>query len=941
MGKAQVGLEYLVLVSFFLLVVTPLFYLASDRSQKTTNLREAQITVDKLENAINTVYADGHPAQREILVFIPELVNASHSYMNASTINYGINFDDRVTDVFADTATCLQGTLPVQPGYYRVIVKALENGCVDIGVANVAVIPESLDALVDYSREYSQDFRITNLQEFTIQDLSVNTTGALEGRVDLSVEPGRQDDHYYESLGVGETKVLTTTFFGDNYPATYEGNFSLSGFGMANTTIPVRVTVAVGDLVISGAESAFVAIDTNKTTSLTVRNQGAGSLFDVNLTASNELSGLVDLNTNTSSVDSFVTIGSLSSGESKELSVKLVGVDYGAYSGTIVGDSTPDVAGTNEHNHSLEISVGDDTTPPVINSTSADKDYAIIGESVCVNATVTDDTEVNEAWLRVTNPDSQTYNFSMHDSGVNCAGVEGDAWYGSEFVLNVNGTWVINSSNAEDTSGNWASHQAVISVPVEGNDYIPPIISIDYPDNKSYSSNSFFVNASTNERCSSCSYNVDFSSPTNVSMNEENLTHFYSSITGLSDATHSVTVYCSDVHNNTNHTGLTRYFTVDTVDPVVENCTLNDQYLRSGESALLSCQVRDENPSSAWFVVGGEDIMGTSSGNNTYAGAYYCSETSIKEWSEAHANDTAGNEGSTSVGVNVTCDTTPPVINSTSTNQSSAEVGSYVCLSAQASDNYNLSFAWSELVTPLNTTHNVILEDTGASCAGVEGDGVYGGNLYLLAIGNWTLVTSHANDDAGNTGDDSAHENETIVVSAAEGGEGGYTYVDASRSYWFRTNGEGRNTRDSDMKSWENITTDFTDDDPTTPPSAYQLSMDIKLFAYDKYDGYVVKLNADPSIYSTVALKFKVDSLEYEPYPIRVYAYNPDGDSIITSEGFTEYTYSSTGWHEVDVTDTAHLMDGNGWMKFRVLPKFAWWIDNKKSRWVEVDFGIG
>ncbi|MBR9678526.1 MAG: hypothetical protein GOU97_04520 [Nanoarchaeota archaeon] len=941
MRRAQVGMEYLVLISFFLLVVTPLFYFASDRSQKTTNLREIQMTVDKLENAINTVYADGHPAQREILVLIPKLINSSGTYLNGSTVNYAINFGDRTTDVFADTATCLEGTVPVDPGYYRIIIKALENGCVDIDVANIAVIPQSLNALVDYSKNFTQNFQLTNLQEATITGITVNATGTLINRVDVdSDESGRQDNTNIGDLGVGESKNLVITFYGDDYPAVYEGNLSLKGFGMANTTIPVKLTVSVGELTISSLENVNVAINTNKTMSLTVSNVGAGSLFNTNLSLSNELIGYVDLNASTIEKEDFIDLGIMVSGRSQDLTLRLFGLSYGTFNGLILGDSQPDVAGTNSYNHSLSITVGDDTVLPVINSTSVDKTSAIIGGLLCVNATATDDTQIDSVWVSVTNPDMQAINVTLTDTGSACAGINGDNWFGAEVLLNVNGTWMVNTSYAKDTSENVGFENANLLVSVEGTDSIPPIITIDYPKNASYPSNSFWINATLNEKGSWCGYNVDFASPTNVTMDQENDTNFYSSVTGLSDATHSITVYCKDVYNNTNHTGSTVHFTVDTQNPVLENCTLTNEYLREGEFSQISCDVIDANKDQAWFQIGGQTLPSTGQYGNTYSTSFYCSETGINEWSTAHANDSAGNEGSVSVGVNITCDTVLPIVNSTATNQSNAEVGQTICLNASVSDNYNVSMVWAELITPLDTTYNQILSDTGNSCSGAEGDGVYGGELYLLAIGNWTLVTSHANDQAGNTGTDEFHENETITVISGTGGGGGYTYVDVSRAYYFKTNGHGKSTADPDMKSWENITLDFTDDNPNTPASAYQLLMDIKLFDYDKYEGYVVKLDADPSLYSKVILKFKVDSFDYEPYPIRIHAYNSDGETILTNTGFTEYTYSSTGWHEVDVTDTAHRMNGFGWMRFRIIPKFAWWIDNKKSRWVEVDFGI-
>jgi len=83
----------------------------------------------------------------------------------------------------------------------------------------------------------------------------------------------------------------------------------------------------------------------------------------------------------------------------------------------------------------------------------------------------------------------------------------------------------------------------------------------------------------------------------------------------------------------------------------------------------------------------------------------------------------------------------------------------------------------------------------------------------------------------------------------------------------------------------------------------------------NNYKVITMKFDDNASNYSTIELCTYVKSYKRTPF-VTIYAYQSE-DNVNTS-AHMNYTVSSTGWHEWNVTDIAHSMDGYGWMKFRV-----------------------
>ena len=77
-----------------------------------------------------------------------------------------------------------------------------------------------------------------------------------------------------------------------------------------------------------------------------------------------------------------------------------------------------------------------------------------------------------------------------------------------------------------------------------------------------------------------------------------------------------------------------------------------------------------------------------------------------------------------------------------------------------------------------------------------------------------------------------------------------------------------------------------------------------------------MKINRDALNASKVILKLYVSSIS-SSRTLRIYPYQSGGTSV-NSSYYVNYSVSSTGWKDIDVTSIATRMNGFGWMKFRV-----------------------
>ncbi|TRO51292.1 hypothetical protein E2P61_06555 [Candidatus Bathyarchaeota archaeon] len=121
---------------------------------------------------------------------------------------------------------------------------------------------------------------------------------------------------------------------------------------------------------------------------------------------------------------------------------------------------------------------------------------------------------------------------------------------------------------------------------------------------------------------------------------------------------------------------------------------------------------------------------------------------------------------------------------------------------------------------------------------------------------------------------------------------------------------------DSDVSSWD-ILNLLIDDDTTT-------GMEI-IYNYagnNKDICHAYTLNSESSDYSKVEIRVYFSTLEVIPYDWRVYVYQFDRNNI-DKDYYVDGSSSGTGWTSIDITAIIHQLDGQGFMKVRLISSMS------------------
>jgi hypothetical protein len=130
--KSQVATEYLIIVSFALMVLIPYILYLTNMSQsfsEDNTLTVASDSVQKIGQTADLVYSRGEPAKLTISVLIPSNVQEiSFIGNNNKTMNWKVKTSSGVSDVYYNSVATLNGTIPTKPGYYDITVEATGSG---------------------------------------------------------------------------------------------------------------------------------------------------------------------------------------------------------------------------------------------------------------------------------------------------------------------------------------------------------------------------------------------------------------------------------------------------------------------------------------------------------------------------------------------------------------------------------------------------------------------------------------------------------------------------------------------------------------------------------------------------------------------------------------------------------------------------------------------
>lgn len=492
----------------------------------------------------------------------------------------------------------------------------------------------------------------------------------------------------------------------------------------------------------------------------------------------------------------------------------------------------------------------------------------------------------------------------------------------------------------------------------EGNDTTPPEVTWKSPSGNICYQN-VVLEAYTNEpaHCRWESSDVDYDSMS-YDFQGEILTHTYS-LPILDEGDYTYYVRCMDPFENKMTSSAVISFTInisicgtgngtgegcigvyDTNPPIVTPVNPPDNYTSNASRNYFYFNVSDESEVGfCELIIDGlpkktEAVISKESTNSIW----YDLGMGNYGWS-VNCTDACPNEGGFSparnISVNATLDNDPPIVNlSIPVNGSILEyniINFFYVVEDAISGIYSCTLNVSgQLDTGGNTTRYI------TDVTVQEGVSQY--MTMALDRGNYTWIVSCR--------DDSFYQNEGISQEwqfrINKTMEAGIALTDLGVDYgwYFKTNGNGIYTPDSQMVSLVEITQDLIDDVLTTPSTSYV----IRTRPGDKYEGFIVKVDEDSSQYIKVTLYGRVRIIDTNPYNLRVYSYLDDDTPNTNIGGYLDFAIPDTvlnekvKWFEIDVSELAASEAGKGWMKFRVTDLEQ---NNKRLLFSELHIKVG
>jgi len=126
--RGQAAVEYFVVVGLVVMFMIPLWaYMVATQDDigQEISLSYAKTAATQIADAASLVHSQGYPAKISIRVYIPDgVINVS---LAQKTVSFNITYRSLVTDVWAESNAEMNGTIPVNEGYYNFDIHSMNT----------------------------------------------------------------------------------------------------------------------------------------------------------------------------------------------------------------------------------------------------------------------------------------------------------------------------------------------------------------------------------------------------------------------------------------------------------------------------------------------------------------------------------------------------------------------------------------------------------------------------------------------------------------------------------------------------------------------------------------------------------------------------------------------------------------------------------------------
>jgi uncharacterized protein (UPF0333 family) len=137
--KAQIALEYMILIGFILAALTPLVYSQLNKYMTKQRISDTYRLANNIAKSSDSLYSLGPGNQKYMYINVPKGISNVNIYQRE--ISFTVETQEGEQDIILLTKGYITGVIPITPGTHQISMRVLGNGVVLIGVPYCGVMP--------------------------------------------------------------------------------------------------------------------------------------------------------------------------------------------------------------------------------------------------------------------------------------------------------------------------------------------------------------------------------------------------------------------------------------------------------------------------------------------------------------------------------------------------------------------------------------------------------------------------------------------------------------------------------------------------------------------------------------------------------------------------------------------------------------------------------
>ncbi len=130
MKRGQAGIEYVIMVGLLLFFLVPILSYSVTEANLNIRINQIENAMGRVTRAANTVYGLGPGSMQVVTITVPSGIISSS--IQGKEVVYVVSMFGKTSDVYYPTKIIVNGTMPTKPGTYRIAIRTLDTGLVDI-----------------------------------------------------------------------------------------------------------------------------------------------------------------------------------------------------------------------------------------------------------------------------------------------------------------------------------------------------------------------------------------------------------------------------------------------------------------------------------------------------------------------------------------------------------------------------------------------------------------------------------------------------------------------------------------------------------------------------------------------------------------------------------------------------------------------------------------